>query len=111
MVKRGESWHPNGEEVKKEMSTKTTTMELTISDVSRQKVRRIENVPVETTAAEIVESLLDDLGIPRNQPDGRSLSYRALLPREGRHLRPSERIGESLQDRDHIVLQPAIEAG
>jgi hypothetical protein len=93
------------------MSAQTATLELTVSDVSRQKVRYIENVPSETTAAEIVQSYLDDLGIPRNEPTGRSLTYRALLPREGRHLRPNEKIGESLQSGDWLVLQPNIDAG
>ncbi len=93
------------------MNPQTATMELTVSDVSRQKVRHIENVPSETTAAEIVQSYLDDLGIAKNEPGGRSLTYRALLPREGRHLRPNERIGDSLENDDWVVIQPNIDAG
>jgi len=59
-----------------------------------------------------VNSYLDDLGIPRNEPGtGRSLTYRAMLPREGRHLRPNERIGDSLEENDVVVLQPNIDAG
>jgi hypothetical protein len=94
------------------MSAQAASMTLTVSDVSRQRVRHIEDVPRDTTAAEIVQSYLDDLGIPRNEPDtGRSLTYRALLPREGRHLRPNERIGDSLEENDWVVLQPNIDAG
>ena len=94
------------------MSPQAASMTLTVSDVSRQRVRHIEDLPRETTAAEIVQSYLDDLGISRNEPEtGRSLTYRAMLPREGRHLRPNERIGDSLEDHDLVILQPNIDAG
>jgi len=94
------------------MNPQAASMTLTVSDVSRQRVRHIEDVPRETTAAEIVQSYLDDLGIPAIEPEtGRSLTYRAMLPREGRHLRPNERIGDSLEQNDWVVLQPNIDAG
>ena len=94
------------------MSPQAASMEVTVSDVSRQRVRYIDNLPPETTAAEVVQSYLDDLGIGRTEPEtGRSLTYRALLPREGRHLRPNERVGDSLENQDWIVIQPNIDAG
>ncbi len=94
------------------MSPQAASIELTVSDVSRQRVRYIDNLPLETTAAEIVQSYLDDLGIPKNEEaTGRSLTYRALLPREGRHLRPNERVGDSLENQDWLIIQPNIDAG
>ena len=88
-----------------------TTVDVRISDVTAQKVRTVENLPTDVTATELVNGLLDDMGIPRMDPEGRSLTYRALLRREGRHLRPNERIGDSVQNDDTLVLHPFVEAG
>jgi hypothetical protein len=89
----------------------TATLELTVSDVTRQKVREVEGVSTEATAAELVQALIDDLNMPRNDPAGRSLTYRALHRREARHLMPNERIGDSVKSGDWLVLQPNVDAG
>ena len=47
----------------------------------------------------------------RNDPEGRPLSYKVMLDREGRHLRPSETVGEALRTGDHVVLHPKVKAG
>ncbi len=93
------------------MSANTATMQLTISDVTRQKVRSIENVSTQATTAELVHAFIDDLNMPRNDPAGRSLTYRALNRREARHLRPDERLGDSVQNNDWLVIQPNVDAG
>jgi hypothetical protein len=49
--------------------------------------------------------------LPANDVEGRPLVYQALLPREGRHLRGDEKVGEALETGDRIVVQPNIEAG
>ncbi len=86
-------------------------IELEVSDVSRQKVRAVSNVPVASTVGELVDALLDELKLPHNDADGRSLTYHALLPREGRHLQAVERVGDALETGDTIVLQPNVDAG
>jgi hypothetical protein len=93
------------------MSANSSTLELMVSDVTRQKVRSVENISTQATAGELVSAFIDDLNMPRNDPAGRSLTYRALHRREARHLRPDERLGDSVQSGDWLVLQPSIEAG
>jgi hypothetical protein len=93
------------------MSAKTATLELTVSDVTRQKVRTVEDVSTRATAAELVDAFIADLNMPRNDPAGRSLTYRALHRREARHLHPTERLGDSVRSGDWLVLQPNVDAG
>jgi hypothetical protein len=87
------------------------TIDVKVVDVTQQKVRAVENLSPDVTASELVNGLLDELNIPRMDPEGRSLAYRALLRREGRHLRPNERIGDRVQNQDTLVLHPFVEAG
>ncbi len=93
------------------MSYEAATLELTVSDVSRQKVRSVEDVSPESSAAELVQNLIDDLALPRNDAEGRSLSYRAMLRREARHLHGTERVGDAVENGDWLVLQPNVDAG
>jgi len=89
----------------------TATIDLNVSDVTRQKARRVENVSKRATAAEIVNELISELNLQTQDPAGRGLSYRMLHRREARHLRPNERIGDSLREDDWVVLQPHVAAG
>ena len=82
-----------------------------VSDVSGQKTVKASGVPGYTTVSELVQGLLHKIGLPRNDAEGRPLSYRARLDREGRHLNGNERVGEALKEDDHVVLQPNIDAG
>ena len=93
------------------MTTGAATVGLTVSDVSQQKKRTVEGVSSDATAAELVQGLIDELNLPRNDGSGRSLNYTALLRREARHLGANERVGDHLQTGDHIVLHPRIDAG
>ncbi len=89
------------------------TLGLTLEavDVSQQKVRRVNNVQPEVTVQEIIEPLLAQMNLPQNDPEGRPVTYQALLEREGRHLQSWERVGDALQSGDRLVLQPNIDAG
>jgi hypothetical protein len=94
------------------MSTTTSAgIELTVSDVSQQKVLTVDGVSRDSTVGELVQGLLDELRIPRNEPDGRSVTYRAMLRREGRHLRSDERVGDALETGDYLTLHPNVDAG
>ena len=84
---------------------------LKVSDVSKQKMASINDVPAEATVGELVKGLLKELRLPANDNDGRSLSYQALLQRESRHLNATERIGDALIDGDELTLQPNVDAG
>jgi hypothetical protein len=94
--------------------TQTETMEsisLTVSDVSGQKVFRVPGAPAEATVGELVETLLSQMNLPVNDPNGQPLAYAARLERDGRHLNASERIGDALEAGDNLTLQPNIDAG
>jgi len=84
---------------------------LEVSDVTGQKTATVSDVPADASIGEIVEQLLSELNLTRNDTSGRPLTYQARLDREGRHLQSSERAGEALQSGDRLVLQPNIDAG
>ena len=84
---------------------------LEVSDVTGQKTATVSDVPAGASVGEIVEQLLSELNLTRNDTSGRPLTYQARLDREGRHLQSSERAGEALRSGDRLVLQPNIDAG
>lgn len=84
---------------------------LDATDVSQQKVRRVSNIGPEVTVRELTDSLLIEMNLPQNDPEGRPVTYHVLLEREGRHLQSWERLGEAVKTGDRVVLQPNIEAG
>jgi hypothetical protein len=86
-------------------------IEVTASDVSKQKIVTVDDVPNDSTVGDLVQGLLDEMGIPRNDRQGRSLTYRAMLEREGRHLFSHERVGDVLQTGDYLTLQRNVDAG
>src|SRR5579863_4979182 len=86
-------------------------IELEISDVSGQKVFRVTNAPAGGTVGELVHEMLGKMNLPRNDASGAPLAYQARLEREGRHLNASERIGDALEAKDRLTLQPNIDAG
>jgi len=84
---------------------------LEVSDVTGQRAVDIEEVDGNATVGELVDRLLGDLELTRDDADGRPITYRARLEREGRHLHAAERVGDALQTGDRLVLQPNIDAG
>ena len=84
---------------------------LEVSDVSGQKGLTVSGVPNDASVGELVEQLLAEMHLTREDASGRPLTYQARLEREGRHLHASERVGDVLQTGDRLVLQPNIDAG
>jgi hypothetical protein len=84
---------------------------LEVSDVSGQKTATVSDVPGDASIGELVDQLIEELRLTRNDSSGRPLTYHARLDREGRHLLSSERAGEALRSHDRLVLQPNIDAG
>ena len=96
------------------MSTSTASpdlMQLTVKDVAGQRPFHVRNLSKDTTVAQLLKGLVERMGLSRKDPAGREHSYEAFLAREGRHLHPSDRVGDTLQDKDTIVLQADIQAG
>lgn len=86
-------------------------LELEVSDVSGQKPKKVSDIAPEATVGELIQSLLGEMDLPPNDVEGRPLTYHARLDREGRHLHSTEKVGDALEQGDHLVLQPNIDAG
>lgn len=84
---------------------------LDVSDVSGQKRLTVDECERDATVGELVERLLAEMDLARQDREGRAVTYHARLEREGRHLHASERVGDALQPGDRLVLQPSIDAG
>jgi len=84
---------------------------LEVSDVSGQKRMTVDEFGEGATVGELVERLLAELDLVREDGEGRPLSYHARLEREGRHLHAAEMVGDALKSGDQLVLQPNIDAG
>ena len=82
-----------------------------VSDVSGQKLRSVSGIPNDATVGELTQTLLSQMNLPRNDGEGRPLTYHTLNEREGRHLHASERVGEVVHEGDTLVLEPNIDAG
>ena len=80
------------------------------SDVTGQRSEPVR-APREATIGEWVDGLVSKLGLRRKDRDGNPYVYRPRLEREGRHLNPGEIVGEVLQEDDHVVLHPNVNAG
>jgi len=92
-------------------TARTAIDDLQVSDVTGQKLRSVGNVPVDCTVGELIQGVLGDMKLPKNDGAGRPLVYHARLDREGRHLHGAETVGDALQSGDKVVLTPNIEAG
>jgi hypothetical protein len=105
--------YSNGEDKESAVMAETTAggIGLEISDVSGQKTARVHDMPTDASVGELIEGLLAQMKLPRNDVSGRPLTYHALLEREGRHLHASEVVGEALHTGDKVILQPNIDAG
>ncbi len=93
------------------VNSRTKRLTLTASDVSGQRIAKLRGVQRDSTVGELIDNLLPKMDIPRFDVNGRPLTYRARLDREGRHLHNSEVVEEVLRENDHIVLHPNVDAG
>jgi hypothetical protein len=93
------------------VETKESSMALSVHDVSRQRRVALSGVDREISVGELVRGVVPRMRLPRLDAQGRPLSYQVRLDREGRHLNFSERVGEVLEDRDELTVQPFISAG
>lgn len=92
-------------------ATTVTNNRFEVTDVSGQKVLAVSDVPEEVTITDLISNLRERMRLPANDAAGRPLSYHARLDREGRHLQGHERVRESVQPGDRVVLQPNVDAG
>lgn len=86
-------------------------LNLIASDISEQKQVEVQDVPADADVQEVLDAIIRQMELPPHDVEGRPLLYQVLLPREGRHLRGDEKVGDALHEGDRIILQPNIEAG
>lgn len=89
----------------------TELMSFEATDVSGQKTAVVSNVPAGATVADMIQGVLPDMNLPKNDTAGYAITYQALLEREGRHLGGRERVHDALREGDRIVLHPNLDAG
>jgi hypothetical protein len=82
-----------------------------VTDVTGQKVLEVSGVPEDVTVSDLIRGLVERMRLPPNDAAGRPMSYHARLDREGRHLQGTERVRDSVQPGDRVVLQPNVDAG
>jgi hypothetical protein len=92
-------------------SNATATVDLKVRDATGQRAHQIRNLDGGTTVGELVDGLVDRLGLSANDANGAAQVFHAFGLREGRHLHASERVGDALQDGDELMLQPDVQAG
>lgn len=88
-----------------------SSLNLTARDVTGQRRFSVSHLPPDTTVQELVRKLVARLGLPAADATGQPQSFHAFLERDGRHLRPSEAVGDALREADEIVLHPDVQAG
>ena len=91
----------------------TETISIKASDTTGQFATEVD-APTGITVGELVQSLLGIMKLPRNDAEGRSMTYQAMLQsdRESRTLRNSEVVSpETVQAGDRVVLRPDVDAG
>ena len=87
-------------------------LNLTARDVTGQRTFSVRDLAGDTTVQELIQGLVPRMGLPAEDSTGTPQAFHAFLERDGgRHLRPSETVGEALRDHDEIVLHPDVQAG
>lgn len=84
---------------------------VSVANVSGQKVVRAAGISPATTVGELVQGLIPKMDLLQADADGRKIAYHCRLERLGRHLHPTEIVGDVLEPDDRLVLQPNIVAG
>ena len=82
---------------------------LRVSDVSGQRNVVVRDIPRDASWGQTMQAVLGRMSLPRN-PEVETI-WKGRLEREGRHIHASEIVGEALQNEDHVVLHPEVQAG
>lgn len=85
-------------------------MTISARDITGQR-RTSYEIPRSSSVNELIDRIGDRMNLPREDAEGRPITWHARHEREGRSLYRSEVVGDALQDSDEIRLQPEISAG
>ena len=92
-------------------TTVVSDLRIQVMDVTGQKTTSVSDIPSDSTVGELIDGVVARMRLPDVDADGRPVVYHARLTREGRHMHSSERVSESVQTDDRVVLLPNVEAG
>lgn len=84
---------------------------LSAADVTGQKLVRLHDVKASCSVGEMLDGMLPRMRLHQVDHNGNPVQYEVRLEREGRHLHRSERVGDVLEEADHLVVHPRIVAG
>jgi hypothetical protein len=93
------------------MTATALKLNLTARDVTGQRKFSVRDLAGDTTVQELIQGLVPRMGLPSEDSTGTPQAFHAFLERVGRHLGPSETVGEALRDHDEVVLHPDVQAG
>ena len=93
------------------MSAYDETLDIHVRDVSGQRPYIARGLRANLDVGDLICSLAARMNLPQTDATGVRHAYHAYLGREGRHLHPTETVGDALLPDDEIVLQPDIQAG
>lgn len=84
-----------------------------VSDTTGSKVAEVSDIESDLMVPDFIDAMVQSLDLPRNDPAGNPVAYRARIDREGRHMDPSRSVREEgIQQHDRIRLEPDnIDAG
>jgi len=88
-----------------------TALRIWASDLSKQKEAFVSDAPADETVGALLSSLVEDLRLPRLDPEGQSITYTLRNERTGELLAGSARIGAVLEPDDRTTIVPSIMAG
>ena len=86
-------------------------LNLKARDASGQRRHNEPGFRRDATVRELIAHLVQEMGLATNDPEGRPHAYHAFSPREGRHLRGTEIVGDVLRDGDELRMHPDVQAG
>jgi len=89
------------------------TLTIEVSDTTGSKVAEVSDIEGDLMVPDFIDAMVQSLDLPRNDPAGNPVAYRARIDREGRHMDPSKSVREEgIRQRDRIRLEPDnIDAG
>ena len=86
-------------------------LDLFASDASGQRKFSVSNFPRTARIADLIKSLIPQMGLSANDSAGRPLAYQAFSRKEHSHLRSTDTVGRVLANGEEISLLPDIQAG
>ena len=87
-----------------------SVMTLQVEDFVGQRRRRAAGIPRDSSVADVIDNLSEQLDLPDQDAQGRPILYGAQTA-DGDVLNASDRVGDVLEDDQTITLTKSVTAG